>query len=227
MNTLSPALRSHLFPFFLLAAGLFSGSCVSAQQAAVIEVEFTNPSMLTPHWKITLHSDGSGEFEAEGGKPPIQDRTEIFVGDVHRSIQLSPEFTDQAFAVARIRRLFVFPCESHMKVAFQGNKRFSYSGPEGSGACEFNYSKDKQIQQLGDAFMAVETTVLFGVRLEKLLQHDRLGLDKEMESLATAAHEGNAIEMGTIRETLTKIASDDEVLERARRKARLLLAQAH
>ena len=44
---------------------------------------------------------------------------------------------------------------------------------------------------------------------------------------ATAAHDGNAIEMGVIRETLTKIASDDEVLERARRKARLLLAQVH
>jgi hypothetical protein len=75
--------------------------------------------------------------------------------------------------------------------------------------------------------MSVENTVLYGARLEKLLQHDRLGLDKEMESLASAAHDGNAIEMGVIRETLTKIASNDEVLERARRKARLLLAQDH
>jgi hypothetical protein len=114
-----------------------------------------------------------------------------------------------------------------MKVAFQGTKRLSYSGPDGKGMCEFNYSKDKQIELQGNAFMSVENTLLYGARLEKLLQHDRLGLDKEMESLAAAAHDGNAIEMGVIRETLTKIASDDEVLERARRKARLLLAQDH
>jgi len=30
-----------------------------------------------------------------------------------------------------------------------------------------------------------------------------------------------------IRETLTRIASDDQVMERARRKARLLLSEAH
>jgi len=114
-----------------------------------------------------------------------------------------------------------------MKVAFQGTKRLSYSGPEGSGACEYNYSKDKQIQALGDSLMAVENTLLAGARLEKLLHHDRLGLDKEMETLSEAAHEGSAIEMGAIRETLTRIASDDQVLERARRKARLLLTQAH
>ena len=113
-----------------------------------------------------------------------------------------------------------------MKVAFQGTKRLSYSGPEGNGACEFNYSKDKQIQALGDSLMAVENTLLYGARLEKLLQHDRLGLDKEMESLAMAAHDGSAIEVGAIREILTRIASDEQVLERARRKARLLLTQA-
>jgi hypothetical protein len=112
-----------------------------------------------------------------------------------------------------------------MRVAFQGTKRLSYLGPDGSGACEFNYSKDKQIQALGDSLMAVENTVLYGARLEKLLHHDRLGLDKEMESLAEAAHDGNAIEMGAIRDTLTRIASDDQVLERARKKARLLLTQ--
>jgi hypothetical protein len=42
-----------------------------------------------------------------------------------------------------------------------------------------------------------------------------------------AAHEGNAAEMGTIGDTLTRIASDEQILERARRNARQLLAQAH
>jgi len=113
-----------------------------------------------------------------------------------------------------------------MKVAYQGTKKLSYVGPYGSGSCEYNYSKDKDIQSLGDSLMAVEATLLSGARLEKLLLHDRLGLDRELDDLVAAAHDGNAIELGTIKNTLTRIASDEQVLERARRKARLLLAQA-
>jgi hypothetical protein len=110
-----------------------------------------------------------------------------------------------------------------MKVAFQGLKRLSYSGPDGSGACEYNYSKDKEIEALGNSLIGVEYTIMSGARMEKLLQHDRLGLDQELDNLASAAHEGNAVELGAIHETLTRIASDEQVMERARRKARLLL----
>jgi hypothetical protein len=57
--------------------------------------------------------------------------------------------------------------------------------------------------------------------------HDRLGLDREMENLVTAAKDGSALEVGAIRETLTRIATDEQVMDRARKKARLLLAQAN
>lgn len=192
-----------------------------------ITVEFSNAQLSPSHWKIVLHPDGSGRFDAEPGPPPSEGSKVIDAGEVHRSIQLSPDFTAHAFAIAHERSLFAFPCESHMKVAFQGQKRLSYSGPEGHGSCEFNYSKDKTIQQLGDSFLAVEATIIFGARLEKLLQHDRLGLDLELENLVASAHEKTAIEIGTIREILSRIEADEQVLERARRKARLLLAQAH
>jgi len=195
------------------------------QQTAVVEVDFKNEGVTPSNWKITLNSDGSGQFDSWGGHAQPQDSNLITAGEVHRPIQLGKEFTDHVFEIARKRKLFAFSCESHMKVAFQGSKRLSYSGPEGSGSCEFNYSKDKEIQGLGDSMMALETTVQYGARLEKLLQHDRLGLDHEMENLATAAHDGNAVELGVIHDTLARIASDEQVLERARRKARLLMAQ--
>jgi hypothetical protein len=205
----------------------FSGMALRGQQTAVFQIEFTNAQLLPPHWQLKLNPDGKGQFDAESGQPSAQDNTQILAGEVHRPVQLSPEFTAQVFAVARQRKLFAFPCESHMKVAYQGTKRLSYTGPEGSGVCEYNYTRDKEIQTLGDSLLAVEATLMYGARLEKFLQHDRLGLDQEMESLATAAHDGNAIEIGAIREILDRIAADTQVLERARRKARLLLAQAH
>ncbi len=197
-----------------------TAAIAQAPQPAV----YSNPQLAPAHWRIQLHEDGSGQFDAEGG-PAIRETNGILAGDVHRAIQLSPKFTAMVFATAREERLFAIPCESHLKVAFQGTKRLSYSGPEGSGNCEFNYSRDKQIQALGDALQSVETTLLHGARLEKLLQHDRLGVDKETEDLAAEAKSGSALELGVIRDVLTRIAGDDQILERARRRARLLLGQ--
>jgi hypothetical protein len=231
----APVVRAQVARALAVLAALLPAAVVAAQQPAAspadspaaIEVQVTNPGVAPPLWKLSLDENGRGQFDAEAGPPHSAVKDEIVLGEIHRPVQFSPGFTAHVFAVARERKFFAFPCEGHMKVAFQGTKRLSYTGPDGSGACEYNYSRDKAIQELGESFMAVETTLLFGARLEKLLQHDRLGLDQAMEDLAAAVHSGSAIEVGAIRETLDRIASDDEVLERARRKARLLLAQAH
>lgn len=211
--------------WFRVTAGMLVFACTVgfAQPAAVVQVEYTNAKLVPAHWVLKLNADGSGWFDAEGGEPPSDAKGQILAGPVHRAVQLTPEFTERVFATARAKKFFAVACDSHMKVAFQGIKRLSYEGPEGSGNCEYNYSKDKDIQALGDAMLNVQSTLMYGARLEKLLQHDRLGLDREMENLAAAVHDGNALEVGTIRETLTRIADDQLVLERARKKARMLL----
>jgi len=210
----------------IVALLLLGAMAAPAQQPAMIDVEFTNAKLIPPHWHLTFNAEGNGQFEADAGQPAAGDNYVILAGPLNRPVQLSQAFTGRVFTVARQRKLFAFPCESHMKVAQQGIKRLSYSGPEGTGACEYNYSKDKEIQSLGDSFIAVQTTLIYGARLEKMLQHDRLGLDMEIGNLANEAHQGTAIELGTIRETLTRIASDEQVMERVRKRARLLLADA-
>ena len=86
--------------------------------------------------------------------------------------------------------------------------------------CAFNYSKDKDIQALGDSLVAVAGTILEGARLETLLQHDRLGLDSEMEYVAEASKDGRLQEIGAIRGILDRLADDSEVIARVRRRAR-------
>jgi len=210
-----------------LALALLSAATAHGQRESTIEIEFTNANLVPPHWVMKIHPDGSGEYDSEKGQPAPSQASQLTVGSIHRTIQLSADFAERVFATARARKLFEFPCESHLKVAFQGLKKLSYSGPDGSGSCEFNYSKDKEIQALGDALLAVSDTLQFGARLEMLMQHDRLGMDKEMEDLVSAAHDGNAQELCVIRVTLQRIIDDEEVLERVRRKARLLLAKAN
>jgi hypothetical protein len=67
---------------------------------------------------------------------------------------------------------------------------------------------------------------LEGARLELLLHHDRLGLDKEMDYLTEAADDGRAQQIGTIRAILERLAEDDSVLERVRKRSRALLEKA-
>jgi hypothetical protein len=211
-----------------LAAGSRPGWAEDPGAAAagpVIQIDFANPGLSPTHWTLMLHPDGRGHFSSQMGSIP-DDGKQIDVPDVNRDLQLSAGFAAHVFEEAQRHKWFNVDCESHLKVAFQGWKTFAYRGPEGSGKCTFNYSKDRDIQSLGDSLEAVAETVLEGARLEILLQHDRLGLDKEMEYLVDAAGSGRAQQIGTIRGILVRLAGDDAVLERVRKRARMLLAQA-
>jgi hypothetical protein len=192
--------------------------------------EFSNPSLTPSHWQLTLDPDGHGHFRSERGHAAspvaaLEAETGIEAPNVDREIRVSAEFAGRVFRVARQRKFFLTGCESHMKVAFQGWKKLSYRGPDGEGSCEFNYSKDREIQELGDSLVAVAGTILEGARLETLLQHDRLGLDRETEYLMEAAGDGRAQQMMTIKGILERLAEDPSVLERVRKRARVLLAR--
>jgi|SRR5579875_785587 hypothetical protein len=194
--------------------------------APVISVDFSNPALSPSHWTLSIHPDGSGHFRSEMGNAAAGSGGEMQVPDVNRDVQLSPRFAETAFETAQRHSWFNEKCESHMKVAFQGVKTLSYSGPEGRGSCAFNYSRDKEIQGLGDSFVAVAETILEGVRLEMLLEHDPLGLNKEIQTLLQAAQDGRAQQICVIRGILERLAQDDSVLEMVRKRARTLLAQA-
>ena len=139
---------------------------------------------------------------------------------------MSPQFAAKVFDAARRHNWFNESCESHLKVAFQGWKTFTYTGEQGQGTCTFNYSKDKEMEELGDSVEAVATTILEGARLELLLQHDRLGLDAEIAFLTEAVGDGRAQQVCVISDILKRLVDDDEVLDRVRKRARTLLQQA-
>jgi hypothetical protein len=192
----------------------------------VFRMDFSHPGLSPSHWTLTIHPNGSGHFQSERGKLPAEGPQSFDAPDVDRDIRLSAEFAQRVFSVAGHRNWSKLDCDSHLKVAFQGWKKFSYSAPEGGGACEFNYSQDKEIQALEESLTAVAETIVEGARLEMLLQHDRLGLDKEMESLTEEVREGRAQQLCVIRGILERLAEEPGVLERVRKRARVLEAKA-
>jgi hypothetical protein len=212
----------------LLAAVLVLALPVLGQTGSapdpVFQIDFTNPSLVPSHWTLTLHPDGSGHFLSE---PGTAQTSTIEAPAVNRDIQVSAGFAQRVFDTAHKHRLFNEACESHIKqVSFRGWKRLSYSGPDGKGSCVYNYSKDQKIDDFGESLLAVASTIVEGARLELLLQHDRLGLDKEMEYLVEAAGDGRVQELGAIRGILERLATDESVLERVRTRATQLLARA-
>jgi hypothetical protein len=217
-------MRWSWFPVVLFAVAAHGQPTPAA--GPVIQVDYSNPGLSSSQWTLVLHPDGSGHFRSHTGNFPNQVSQEIDTPAIDRDIQLGVDFAGSVFAAAERHQWFNESCESHLKVAFQGEKTLSYSGPGGKGSCTFNYSKDKEIQALGDSFVAVAETIFDGARLELLLQHDRLGLDAEIQYLAAAVSEGRAKQLCAIRPILDRLAQDPSVLERVRKRARVLLAQA-
>src|SRR6185312_4743840 len=105
-------------------------------------------------------------------------------------------------------------------------KTLRYQGDKGSGSCSFNYSNDREIQNLGESMQAVEQTIMEGARLELLLKHDPLGLHQEMDFLVQAAKDGRAQQICAIKEILVQLANDPGVLDAVRKRADLLLQNA-
>ncbi|HEV2135647.1 MAG TPA: hypothetical protein VGR47_15535 [Terracidiphilus sp.] len=208
----------------LMAAGLIVGVQHSAgqTQTETVKVDFSNPALAPSHWTLTIHPDGSGHFTSYGGEMP-GGNSDMKSPPVNRDVHLSQAFADQVFQTAYRHKLFKEKCESNLKVAFQGEKTLSYDGPKGDGACTFNYSKDRDIQALGESMIAVEQTIMEGARLELLLKHDPLGLDEEMNFLVQAAKDGRAQQICAIKGILVQLANDPNVLDGVRKRADLLL----
>jgi hypothetical protein len=192
---------------------------------AVLQVDFSNPSLVPAKWTLVLHPDGSGHFHADRGDVKPSEIHSIEPATIDRDVRLSEGFVDHVFDTIRKQKL-KDDCESHLKVAFQGWKKITYSGPEGERTCEFNYSKNREIQSLGDSFIAVASTIVEGARLELLLHHDPLGLDHEMEYLVEASSDGRLQQICAIRGILQKVQEDPAVMERVRKRAGILLAQS-
>ena len=214
---MSPSLR--VLCLLLLAMPAFA-----AAQARLVRLDFENDQLTPARWTLILAPDGSGHFHSEQGPRKVVKPTQE-IPDLDRDLSVQPEFASRIFAAAERTHGFQGECESHLKVAFQGWKTLRYEGPEATGSCRFNYAADKQIQALADDMVGTAASILEGARIERMLSYDRLGLDREMEFVAEATNDGRLRQLGAIRPILERLAGDEALLDRVRRRARQLLAK--
>ena len=216
----------------MLLAGVTSAQ--QPQQApATLTFHFERPGLPVPDYTLTLHPDGTGTYAAQYAPAPPQ--TSRFGGvdagavaapeHVDMPILLSDATTARLFEQARTAGYFEHPCESKAKnIANTGKKVLSYTGPDATGSCTYNYTDNKLIAGLTDTFFGIAYTLEEGHTLAASHRFDHLGLDAEMIQFTEAVKQGRALEIGAIAPILRSIAEDPQLLDRVRARATQLLA---
>lgn len=185
---------------------------------------FDQPALQPPHYTITLAENGMGRFVSVAGAPPADGSSEeVYPAPMDREIRVDPALLADLFRYARSHRYFNGDCNKHGHLAFTGNKTMTYLGPDGRGSCAFVWASDPELQQLSDRLNAVALTLEIGRRLDVEMHHYPLGLDAELESLENAVKEEQASDLPNIAPELQSIASDQDVMDRVRRRATALL----
>ena len=202
-------------------------------QDGIIAFHFVNPGLPVPDFTLTIHEDGRGTYTATYIAPPPDSRygpsyvaanATPATTKVTQAIVLTPATTAQLFERVRSTDHFHNGCESKARnIANTGAKTISYTGPDGTAQCTYNYSENKAVAGLTDTFQGIAATLDEGRTLDLKHKYDRLGLDREMAALIDAIHEGRAVEVATIAPVLQSLRDDPQVMERVRKRAAGLL----
>jgi len=201
---------------------------VPPSKQAEVSLQFDRTGLSVPHFVLRVREDGSGTYQADQVEIPATGNAMRGEAAQHvdRPFNLTRATVAKIFKSARSLDYFNVDCASKAKnIADTGKKVLSYTGPDGSGSCTYNYSENKGVVTVAETLLAIAYTMDEGRRLEFLHRYDRLGLDAEMTSLTGEVEAGRAMELGTIAPTLAQIADDTAVIQRVRLKAAKMLEQ--
>lgn len=211
------------FALFLLVAAPL------AAQTPLARITFTyeHPQLQPSRYTIAIDETGAGRYTSQPGPASSNSYDGIMPTPVDRPILLDDTLRADLFRYARSHDFFATHCSTKLTtLAFTGNKTLSYSGPDGSGTCTYVWAGDPVLQRLTDQLGAVAFTIEEGRRLGLELLHDHLGLDAELDALQGAVKDRRADDLGNISDQLRSIVENQQVMDRARKRAQSLLAQS-
>jgi hypothetical protein len=219
-------MRKHLRSRSLLPClAALSAAPLAAQTPASIVYTFDHPQLQPARYTITIDENGVGHFASQPGPVDPNSTDEIAPAPMDRDIRIDDSLRATLFSYARGHNFFGAHCDrGAASLAFTGNKTLTYAGSDGHGTCSFIWASDAVLQRLSDQLNAVAFTIEIGRRLDIEVQHDRLGLDSELASLQDAIKDQRASDLPNIATELQAIAGDQDVMDRARKRALALLS---
>lgn len=188
--------------------------------------------MSVPEFNFVLDEDGSGIYSAKVMQLS-QSRFSALNGQPGQTTAFStrftlpPQKTAKIFDAVRDAGYLAKDCASKAKnIADTGAKTLTYDGPSGTGRCVYNYTTEKYVVALTTIFEGMSLTFESGRRLAHDQRYDRLGLDQEMNALVEALKDGRADAPELIAPELRSLVEDEQVMQRVRRNATILLDKA-
>lgn len=213
------------FPLLVLLPVL-TALPLSGQSAAHIVFTFEHPQLQPARYTISIDENGGGHFTSQPGSATWDSSDGVVPAPIDRTIRVDDGLRSQLFSYARSHDFFNGHCDrGRTGLAFTGNKTVTYTGSDGNGACTFVWAADPVLQRMADQLNAVAFTLEVGRRLDVEVQHDRLGLDSELSSLQDALKDQRASDLKNIAAELQTIAGDQDVMDRARKRAVALLSR--
>jgi hypothetical protein len=196
-----------------------------APAAPSIDFTFEHPGVPVPRYTLTLSQNGQGQYRGEQLEPAAPSDPPPTPQPFDTAFAITPTTTAKIFALSAKLNHFHLPCASHAKnIASTGAKTLRYTAPDTTASsCTYDYTENKDVQQLTQILQAIAETMDQGRRLDFLHQYDRLGLDHAITALASEVSSGQALELTLIAPTLHSIAEDAEVMQRVRTRATALL----
>ena len=169
-------------------------------------------------YSITVHPDGTAHFD--GDPNPIGGgQSEPFQQD----FILSAANRQKIFQLAKNTNYFQGNFDYPKKIAQTGRKTLEYESPEVHGSVTYNWSENKDIQELTRIFLAIANTVDYGCKLAYQYRFDKLGMDKRVRELEQLQANGEVEELAAIEPILRKIADDPNLMRITRQSAKHLL----
>ena len=173
-------------------------------------------------YTITLEASGKAKYVSRN-PTRIPEGSNTADPDYVLEFTMSPASRDRAFTLAKALNYFSGDFDYKHKIANTGRKTLTYADPTRHFQTTYNYSENKDIQEITKLFQGISNTIEHGSKLQFIRRFDKLGLEKELKGMEDMAQNGYLAEIQIIAPTLKNIINDPTVLNLARDRARRLL----
>jgi hypothetical protein len=201
-----------------LTLGLGVAACVglwgSPPEQGVEQIFFSKsfPGSKPSYFEVTVDSTGKASYrEDETDEEPLE-------------FKVRQEELLEVFELAERLGRFEGSFESNLKVAFTGTKTLRYITAAGDAReTQFSYSTDKNAQAMVEWFEKAGETERHRIELERVVQFDRLGVNKALLLFQSSYDDGRVVGAEQFLPILRTIAEDSKFMHMARTRAASLV----
>ena len=189
------------------AALLLTASLYATESTPKLLYSKSFPGSVPAYVSVELLKSGQAVYkEAPDDESPVD-------------FKLSPEDTNEIFALVDKLDRFKRPLESNLKVANMGMKTFRFEDGSAKNETKFNYSIDPDANLLLDWFERLTETQRLQFDLERTAKFDKLGVNKTLLQIEMAYNRKRLVGVDRFLPLLDRVAKNDTYLHMARERA--------